>query len=44
VPGAHSLERGLWFVSSAHGEEDVERTLAAAAEALSKVVDERSAR
>ena len=35
--GVNSLARGLWFVSAAHGAEDVERTLAAADRALARM-------
>ncbi len=35
--GVNSLTRGLWFVSAAHGAEDVERTLAAADRALARM-------
>lgn len=35
--GVFALERGLWFVSAAHSEEDVERTVAAAEPAIAAV-------
>jgi glutamate-1-semialdehyde 2,1-aminomutase len=36
--GVHALERGLWFVSVAHSDDDVARTIAAAAAALPAVL------
>jgi len=35
--GVNSLARGLWFVSAAHGADDVEHTLAAADRALARM-------
>jgi glutamate-1-semialdehyde 2,1-aminomutase len=40
--GVFALERGLWFVSTAHSEDDVDRTVAAAQEAVAAVAAERS--
>ena len=33
--GIRLMERGMWFTSAAHSEEDVQKTLAAADEVLS---------
>jgi len=41
--GVHALERGLWFVSAAHSDEDIERTIAAADAAITRTLKERSA-
>lgn len=39
--GVHALERGLWFVSAAHGDAEIEETVAATRWALERVVEER---
>jgi len=36
--GVFALERGLWFISAAHTDEDVEVTVAAAEPAIASVV------
>lgn len=40
--GVHALERGLWFVSAAHTEEDIATTIEAARNAMVAVQEERS--
>jgi glutamate-1-semialdehyde 2,1-aminomutase len=41
--GVNALARGLWFVSSEHGDEDLERTVAAVDRALGRLGTERDA-
>ena len=35
--GVHALERGLWFVSAAHGDAEIEETVAAASHVLASM-------
>jgi glutamate-1-semialdehyde aminotransferase len=39
--GVHALERGLWFVSAAHGDAEIEATVTAVRAALEQVLAER---
>jgi glutamate-1-semialdehyde 2,1-aminomutase len=41
LEGVHVLERGLWFLSAAHDDADVERTLDATRTALARVAEAR---